>query len=514
MEDQVVQMPWRDKKRPKWSFVAISAVILLLIAGIMLGIHLRHAQENVPEETTSATAQTEASQPMPEKYEVQIALEGKAVIVLEYGTAFTDPGAQAVGQGTVHDGQPVPLEVTVQGTVDTQKLGSYTLTYSASFHDQVGSAIRTVIVQDTTAPVITLVSDPESYTLPGKEYQEEGYSAIDQCDGDLTDRVTVEKVDDLMVYSVCDASGNRAQVQRQIRYDDPVAPELKLKGSKKVKLEIGSKWKDPGCTAQDNVDGDLTDQIKITGSVDTSRAGTYELKYKVTDSYGNSDAVKRTVVVTAKQPQVQEPKGKVIYLTFDDGPWTQTDELLAVLDKYDVKATFFVCNTQFIDKLADIADAGHAIGIHSKTHDYSKIYSGEEAFFQDVYAMQDIIFQHTGVKTTLLRFPGGSSNRVSMRYCTGIMTRLVDAVQEKGFQYFDWNVDSDDAGGASTADQVFRNVIEGVKGQQYSVVLQHDTRGFSIAAVERIIQWGKENGYTFLPLEPDSPPCHHGWLKN
>ena len=110
----------------------------------------------------------------------------------------------------------------------------------------------------------------------------------------------------------------------------------------------------------------------------------------------------------------------------------------------------------------------------------------------------------------LLRFPGGSSNTISKDYSKGIMTRLAAAVTERGFTYFDWNVDSNDAGGAKTADEVFNNVIKGVKNKQNSVVLQHDMKSYSVDAVEKIIVWGLKNGYTFLPLDANSPTCHHG----
>ena len=124
-----------------------------------------------------------------------------------------------------------------------------------------------------------------------------------------------------------------------------------------------------------------------------------------------------------------------------------------------------------------------------------------------------MIEDRTGIRTTLMRFPGGSSNTASKKHSKGIMTRLTQKVVELGFQYFDWNVDSNDAGGARTADEVFENVINGVQWAMdrygFAIVLQHDTQEFSIDAVARIIQWGKENGYTFLPLESNSPTIHH-----
>ena len=90
------------------------------------------------------------------------------------------------------------------------------------------------------------------------------------------------------------------------------------------------------------------------------------------------------------------------------------------------------------------------------------------------------------------------------------MTRLTKSIREKGYQYFDWNVDSNDAGGAKTADEVFENVIKGVEKWTNSIVLQHDTKGFSVDAVERIIAWGLCNGYTFRALDINSPASHHG----
>ena len=126
--------------------------------------------------------------------------------------------------------------------------------------------------------------------------------------------------------------------------------------------------------------------------------------------------------------------------------------------------------------------------------------------------MQDIIYRNTGVKTTLMRFPGGGSNLVSS-FNEGIMTTLTQAVQDAGFQYFDWNVDSNDAGGALRAVTVANNVTYNVQNQRISIVLQHDIHDFSVEAVADIIIWGKNHGYKFLPLTPDSPGMHHGVLN-
>jgi peptidoglycan/xylan/chitin deacetylase (PgdA/CDA1 family) len=275
---------------------------------------------------------------------------------------------------------------------------------------------------------------------------------------------------------------------------------------------------EPGYKATDNCDGDLTGQVSVTGYVDGNTLGDYVLMYTVVDAYNNLTSVSRTVTVQAPSkplvnPSVVNPDGKVIYLTFDDGPGPRTPELLDILAKYNVKATFFVVNTKFIDTIARIAREGHTVGIHSTTHKFNEIYVNEDAYFHDLYTMQDIIRSFTGQESTILRFPGGSSNTVSAKYNQGIMSRLTQQVHEKGFRYFDWNVDSKDAGGAKTATQVYNNVVRGIGTKQYSIVLQHDIKGYSIDAVEGIIVWGLQNGYTFLPLTQDSPICQHN-IKN
>lgn len=209
-------------------------------------------------------------------------------------------------------------------------------------------------------------------------------------------------------------------------------------------------------------------------------------------------------------PQPDNATGdKVIYLTFDDGPGIYTPALLDILEKYNVKVTFFVVGSSKLDYLDEIAQAGHSIGIHSNTHRYDQVYTDTDAFWSDFYALEDKIFQRTGIHTKLHRFPGGSSNTTSQKYCKGIMSTLVQEMKEKGYFYFDWNVDSNDAGGATTPGEVYHNVITAVQNKTTSVVLMHDVKPYTVEAIESIIRWGLENGYVFLPLSESSPEVHH-----
>lgn len=202
--------------------------------------------------------------------------------------------------------------------------------------------------------------------------------------------------------------------------------------------------------------------------------------------------------------------GGVIYLTFDDGPGPETPRLLEILDKYNAKATFFVVNTGLASTITQIADHGHALAMHTATHNFAKVYASEEAYFDDLHTIESVIERYAGYKPTLLRFPGGSSNTVSRSYSKGIMTRLTKMVEEQGYTYFDWNVDSNDAGSARTPEEVYFNVIRGCAKREASVVLMHDIHSYTIDAIEGILIWGANHGYTFESLTPDSPTCHHG----
>ncbi len=447
-------------------------------------------------------------------YTATIALQGSQDITLEVGESFTDPGASAQVVGSILEKQPQGLQVSVAGTVDTAKVGSYELTYSARYSrehflgnkEAVAQAKRRVTVVDTQAPTIALTYVEGSYTLPGHEYQEEGFTATDNYDGDLTAQVVREIADGVVTYTVTDSSGNQAQVTREIFYDDPVPPVLTLLGEATVEVIIEESYTEPGFTSTDNCDGDLTAAVTVTGEVDVKTLGEYTLTYTSTDAYGNTATAQRLVKVIKKPlPPIPPGVGGVIYLTFDDGPSAHTARLLDVLDKYNVKATFFVVGYKDLTMVSQIAARGHAIGNHSYSHNYGKLYASQDAFFAELNACGDKLESILGYRPNLLRFPGGSSNSVS----DIAMSQLTQAVEAAGYYYFDWNVDSRDAGGATSADEVFYNVCSQVAPRSCAVVLQHDIKGFSVDAVERIIIWGLENGYTFAALSESGPFIHH-----
>lgn len=152
-----------------------------------------------------------------------------------------------------------------------------------------------------------------------------------------------------------------------------------------MSVKKGDKYSDPGYTATDNCDGDITDSVKVSGDkVDKDKAGKYTVTYEVSDSSGNKATATRVVSVydPAATADTVNPGNKIIYLTFDDGPGKYTQGLLDVLDKYNVKATFFVTNTHpdYQNMIAEEAKRGHTVAIHSASHKYNQIYTSEQAF--------------------------------------------------------------------------------------------------------------------------------------
>ena len=296
----------------------------------------------------------------------------------------------------------------------------------------------------------------------------------------------------------------------KIEFDvvDNEKPEIKLNGEENMSLYLGSTYEEKGATAEDNYDGDLTSKIEIEGNVDTSVLGEYKINYKVIDTAGNENVMIRNITVKEKPAPLSCGEPGVIYLTFDDGPNSvYTPVILDVLKKYDVKATFFVTSAGPDELIKREFDEGHAIGIHSSTHDYAKIYASSEAFWNDMNIVKDRVYNITGQYPTLLRFPGGVSNTVSKKYHKGIMTQLAKEVEDNGYAYFDWNLSSGDAGGTTDPEVEFKNVYTTLTKTKGNVILMHDIKKHTSLAIENIVKYGIENGYKFDVLNKDII-CH------
>lgn len=222
-------------------------------------------------------------------------------------------------------------------------------------------------------------------------------------------------------------------------------------------------------------------------------------------------------IYQAMYPELYAPKteppvpvtGKVVYLTFDDGPSNLTMPLLDVLDHYKVKATFFLVgktDTADLKAMKAIVERGHAIGVHSYTHRLPQIYASPAAFLDDFAKMHDLILKTTGVDTPIYRYAGGSANDYDKSTAKAIITEM----NRRGYTYFDWNVDSGDAEYGSTASSIYNNVINQVHAHAQSVVLCHNTsaKKSTLQQIPKIIETLQKEGYRFETLNTsvDSQP--------
>ena len=169
-----------------------------------------------------------------------------------------------------------------------------------------------------------------------------------------------------------------------------------------------------------------------------------------------------------------------------------------MLEEKGVKATFFVTNSGPDDLIKRAYDEGHSIGLHTASHDYSVVYKSVDSYFNDLKAVSDRVYRITGEKSMLIRFPGGSSNTISKRYSVGIMSTLTKEVLNRGYRYYDWNVDSRDAeGGKFSADEIASFVTSNLSHDRVNMVLMHDIKVTTKDAIGKIIDYGKANGYRF-----------------
>ena len=235
-----------------------------------------------------------------------ITLSGEETVTIEQGTEYNPIlGATATDDidGMLDD------QINTVSNVNTSIPGEYTVTYSVTNSKGLSATVtRTVIVKPSQAPVITLIGDSTVTVEVGSIYEDQGATAIDNVDGDLTESIVVDysNVDSstpgqyTVTYNVSDAAGNAAvEVIRTVIVEDTTAPVITLNGYDRIYIEVGSIYDDLGATASDNVDGNLTESIVVDYSnVNTSTLGEYTVTYNVSDAAGNAAAeVTRTVIV-------------------------------------------------------------------------------------------------------------------------------------------------------------------------------------------------------------------------
>lgn len=197
---------------------------------------------------------------------------------------------------------------------------------------------------------------------------------------------------------------------------------------------------------------------------------------------------------------------KIIYLTFDDGPSENTNNILNTLNEYNVKATFFVIGNQIKGQektLKRIQNEGHSIGLHTCTHNFKKIYSSNKIFIDEMLKCQEEVYKVTGIKSNIIRFPGGSVKRLDKEF-KGQLDSL-------GFKIYDWNVDSGDGIKPRTPpDKLYAQATKSNIKSKPIILLMHcdNVQKNTCAALPNIIKFYKDNGYEFKTINNETPECY------
>lgn len=199
------------------------------------------------------------------------------------------------------------------------------------------------------------------------------------------------------------------------------------------------------------------------------------------------------------------------YLTFDDGPSEHTDQILDILKEKGVKATFFVVGKEGEEarkRYQRILEEGHSLGMHSYSHDYSDIYASLENYKADLLKLQDYLYEVTGEKIKIYRFPGGSSNSVSQIP----VEECIAFLKEEGIQYYDWNASSEDAVTVNAScSQLNQNILQDALRYENTMILMHDLSicTGTVEGLGGLIDRLQEEGYGIYPITEDTTPIQH-----
>lgn len=240
-----------------------------------------------------------------------------------------------------------------------------------------------------------------------------------------------------------------------------------------------------------------TENQENTKNTDTNLAQKNENKSEVKEKTSEEPPQNNT------QPAFVNPFNKdgkkAAYLTFDDGPSANTPQILDILKKYNIKATFFVIGkmaNENKEMLKREKAEGHTIGNHTYTHDYKYIYVDPKNFIADLDKNNEVISSILGGYTTkIIRFPGGSFGDKRAAYR--------EAAEKAGYHYVDWNALNGDAEAALVpVDKLIVRLKTTVGNQEHVVILMHDAPGktTTIQALPNIIEYLKSLGYEFRTL--------------
>ena len=463
---------------------------------------------------------------------MKLKLNGEETMIVEYQEPFQDPGVVATIMGK-------EAKVIVHGKVNTNQIGTYELVYELKNRiGMVRKKTRTVIVKSTQAPTITLKGNEIECVALNTTYEEPGYTAVDVENHDLSNQVIIRgEVDPkrfgiyVIKYEVTDKSGNTTTTKRKVIVKDNEFPVLELKGYQAITLYSDEEFEEPGYTATDNIDQDITKNVIVKNNIQ-KKPGIYQVKYQVTDSSGNTVKKERQVYVIEHETYKEEydklenetkgwwsdnkfdhkrPLGgnygesleeyhayhlgenkKIIYLTFDEGSnETYMKEIVDVLNKNKVKATFFLCQNYMAsnaDLIREMVKSGHSIGNHTHHHKSMPSLATKETFDEYVKEIKDVEHvyrQITGQEMDkVYREPKGEWSKRSLKI-----------VSDLGYSTYFWSADHYDFGENVSKEETLNRLLK--RYHNGAIYLLHPKNKGNYEALEDFIKTMKKKGYQF-----------------
>jgi peptidoglycan-N-acetylglucosamine deacetylase len=211
--------------------------------------------------------------------------------------------------------------------------------------------------------------------------------------------------------------------------------------------------------------------------------------------------------------QLQFTVKKIAYLTFDDGPsYVITNRILDVLQKENVKATFFVVGKEIKDReeiLKRIYLDGHSIGLHTFTHKFKSVYRDQESFISEMMKTANLVNEILGITPSAIRFPGGSSGNLD--------AELLGKLHENNFKVYDWNVNIGDGMNAKLSPQRLIENSKKLKGNpSRAIILAHfnSNNTNTYKALPGIVRYYREQGYEFRRIDEKTPEYYYKLKKN
>lgn len=394
-------------------------------------------------------------------------------------------------------------DVTIDSSqVNVNKIGEYSVVYK--YHDD--KEVVKVNVVDTTAPEFDVKSkkvalnqtvDPNSLVQNIKDATKTSVKFKKEYRFDKLGKNEVEVI-------VEDEAKNKTVKKVIVEVvKDETAPEIIASNTS---ILVGTKTDLKSLvTLKDDFDSEPTVTIE-EGEFNVDKVGSYQVKFIAKDASGNQSEKTITIQVIDKTSKNE----KVVYLTFDDGPSKYTPEVLNILEKYNCKATFFITgmNASYRKYIKVAHDQGHTIGLHTYSHNYSKVYASVDAYFEDLEKVGQLAKEYIGFVPKYIRFPGGGSNTISARYTKGIMTKLTKMVEEKGYKYYDWNAENGDGYAKMSQSEMLKRATASSANQ--IMILMHDANGKqnTVDILPKVIEYYQKRGYTFKAIDDSSIVPH------